>query len=344
MAEFSYPFDGGTGAIITEDDWSDMARNWQDDGLIAPSISTSTSLLAEASGDNSITLSEGMVVIQGFLYRNSGPLPLTFATNSDANPRRDSIVLRLDRNSNTVQAVVKQGTPAPSPVSPALDTTYPIYEMPVASFRINAGSATATSISTERPFASRYIRVSTTNVGQPEGSLIYNHNSDRLYFIPRAPRSPIMIAEGGTLPEEPAPGYTLKTKDSDGSDLTGSSVILDPTLVLTFPAAGRYRVKGITYLSTNTASSSCQMSLTSTPTPTYVKGVFEKHDGFAIATSTTNPIQLNATTSGNYAITYDFTFNVTGIQTVQVRTHNHSASSIWRVLQGSYIRMEEVTI
>lgn len=183
MAEFSYPFDGGTGAFVTEDDWSLMARNWQEDGVIARAYGT-VDLEVETLGDpNTVILYPGAAHIQGFMYRNTDEMPLNFSTNESAHPRIDRVVLRLDRDTNEIRAVVKEGIPAASPAAPDLDTTYPIYEISLGTYQVAAGDNRTIFVDTARPLISRRILVSEALSGHPEGCIVWNPVEDKFYQI-----------------------------------------------------------------------------------------------------------------------------------------------------------------
>jgi hypothetical protein len=346
MAEFSYPFDGGSGAILTEDDWSNMASNWQDDGVIVGSVINSTSLTVVSTGAaNTVVLQPGSAMIQGFMYRNTEALPLTFATNtSSVGPRRDRVVLQLDRNTNTIQAIVKQGTPSGSPVPPGLNTTYPIYEISLASFSvgINGGNTvTPGAVLMDRPITSRYIRVTDTTTGQPEGSILFAPTANKFYTVGIGGTA----IEIGANPTDTELAYVVK--NNDGSNLSGSAIVNDPDVFLHIPNQGQYHVSGQAFFTSNTASSTCTFSLYG-PGVSWVWGTIVPPSGvFNTAGGTfSGAAQLTALTSNTvYAVKYDFVVTVAGsspTQTIGIRTNAHSGSSVWKLLRGSYMRIERM--
>ena len=71
--------------------------------------------------------------------------PITVSNNAAGNPRIDSIILRVNRNSAARKAsiIYRPGTAASSPTAPALVTTSGIYELRLADIRVASG---ATSI------------------------------------------------------------------------------------------------------------------------------------------------------------------------------------------------------
>lgn len=340
MAEFSYPFDGGSGAILTEDDWSEMARNWQDDGVITSTLSALNLRLGSLSEPNTIILNPGAAIVQGFMYRNTDELDLTFSTNTSGNPRIDRIVLRLDRTTNSIQAVVKEGTPAASPVAPTLNTTYPIYEISLAIYTVNAGASTVSvgAITADRPIASRYIRVSTAASGHPHGSIVWNPDTNAFSGVNS---SGALVSLGSSA--APAAAFVVKT--GVGTPVSGASAVIDAEVRYTLPTTGRYRVSGEAYYLSDASSATAVFSLTG-PTSTGIRGVF-RH-----ISSTTNVVHTTSSSfSGGcsigtpasstiYAVSYDFILTATATGEVAIRTSTHSGSSEWQIRSGSYMRVE----
>lgn len=105
----------------------------------------------------SVSVGTGMALIQGRYYINDAALPVPVAAADPSHPRIDRVVVQLEATpGRTVHAVVKQGTPAPSPVPPALTRTAETWELSLAQVRVNAGatSITAGNITDERGNAS----------------------------------------------------------------------------------------------------------------------------------------------------------------------------------------------
>ena len=92
----------------------------------------------------SVSVGTGMALIQGRYYINDGDLTLNVEAADPSHPRIDRVVVRLEATpGRTVHAVVKKGTPAPSPVPPGLTRTAETWELSLAQVRVEAG---ATSI------------------------------------------------------------------------------------------------------------------------------------------------------------------------------------------------------
>lgn len=105
-----------------------MAAPLAPDGVIAESPAVAlTSGLTFSVPDGF----EGRV--KGYHYRSSGATTRTATANSNSLPRRDRLVLRLDRATKAVTTVIKQGTPSSGlPPLPSLtQTTTGVYEIPI---------------------------------------------------------------------------------------------------------------------------------------------------------------------------------------------------------------------
>lgn len=145
MAEFSYPFDTGAGATVTQDMWSRMAKYWS--GRAIPGDSASTNLKVTTTGSSmTTTVSVGEASILGYFYYNDAAVPVVHAANSSGNPRIDVVVLRLDTVADKITVGVVQGTPAISPAVPTLagnwsTLTSTVYEMPLAYVTVPTGAA-----------------------------------------------------------------------------------------------------------------------------------------------------------------------------------------------------------
>lgn len=105
----------------------------------------------------SVTLGEGIAWLKngefgGLVYANTAPLTLPISTANATYPRIDRVVIRYDVQNNTVAAYVKPGTPASSPVPPALTRDTIADEISVAQVYVGvaATSISAGNITDER--------------------------------------------------------------------------------------------------------------------------------------------------------------------------------------------------
>lgn len=106
-------------------------------------------LAVTAGSGMTITLGKGIAwlkngVFGGLVYGNTAPISLTIGTANATYPRIDRVVIRYDVQTNTVAAYVKSGTPASSPVPPALTRDTLADEISVAQVYV---AVAATSIS-----------------------------------------------------------------------------------------------------------------------------------------------------------------------------------------------------
>jgi hypothetical protein len=319
MPEYSYPFDAGTGSILTEDDWSDMAKNWQDDGVISDTTnSTLLPLRVDNAGatPNVVTVDPGLAIVQGFMYRNTEQIELSFSSNGTADPRIDRVVLRLNRNTNLIQAVVIEGVPATTPVPPALNTTYPVHEFSLATYSVNAGASVASSVVHANTLASRRIRVSEETTGFPVGIIVYRPSTSKFYTVDDTGTMSEMGSGGGiefidefSIPETYEDdriimnktrrrfqayanwgGYTgwsdiagmgrTTYKQFTSGPVSGAGTTVDEYLFYTLPSPGNYIVSGTVFYQSNTAAATCTLSLQGPTTfGGSPRGLFRHHGG-----------------------------------------------------------------
>lgn len=100
-----------------------------------------------ANGTTAITLKSGTAVVKGTLYENTADLSFIVAANASGNPRIDTLVIRKDYVAQTLRAVLKQGTPAVSPVPPTITQTVGVtWEIPIADIAVANGFASITQL------------------------------------------------------------------------------------------------------------------------------------------------------------------------------------------------------
>jgi hypothetical protein len=152
MAETSYPFDGMT---VDEQQWSELAAFWQDNGVNASGPSANQCLVFGDATGLQVKMSAGQAFIRGAFYENTAEQTITISANSSGSPRIDRVVLRRSYTSNTIVATVIEGTPGASPQPPGLTrVSGGIWEIPLASVRVNSGAVTITAgnVTDERLF------------------------------------------------------------------------------------------------------------------------------------------------------------------------------------------------
>lgn len=105
-----------------------------------------------------VTAKPGFAMINGRFARNEDSTDLVLAAADTAYPRIDRIVLRCNYLERLMELIVKTGTPAPTPVAPAIvqPTSGDYYEIGLATVRVNANQSviTQSAITDTRPDSS----------------------------------------------------------------------------------------------------------------------------------------------------------------------------------------------
>jgi len=144
MAQTSWPFEN---IDTSETQFSQWARN------IGEGVKTGALNELEVYGDSTglqVKVKSGQAMVRGHYYNNSAEVNLAITAADATNNRIDNIVLELDPSANTIALKVIDGTPAGSPVAPALtQTDGGIYQIKLAEVlvaalvtTINAGDVT----------------------------------------------------------------------------------------------------------------------------------------------------------------------------------------------------------
>jgi hypothetical protein len=105
----------------------------------------------------SVQVGTGTAMIRGRFCENDAALTLPVTTAHATYPRFDRVVVRLNASpGRTIDIVVKPGTPAPSPVPPALTRTAETWELSLAKVWVEVGATSilSTQIADERGNAS----------------------------------------------------------------------------------------------------------------------------------------------------------------------------------------------
>ena len=162
MTQISRPWDGtgsGDGGPYSADQWSEIYRQFI--GIGAGAGGAGNSGILWGSGNNpdpgltvqpnsptgqSVILTPGAALVHGTPYFNDANLVLAVAANGSGNSRVDTVVLRKDWTAKTVRAVVKQGTPAASPVPPGMtQSAGTTWEIPLGDLTLANGYLTITN-------------------------------------------------------------------------------------------------------------------------------------------------------------------------------------------------------
>lgn len=149
MAQTSIPWTGtspGDAGPYSSDQWAQIWRELvgagfgaggsPNSGIIWGSGSTTDpglTVIQNSPTGQSIILTPGVAIVNGTVYRNDANLVIATAANGSGNPRIDTVVLRKDWAAQTVRAVVKQGTPAVTPVPSGMTQSQGVtWEIPIA--------------------------------------------------------------------------------------------------------------------------------------------------------------------------------------------------------------------
>ncbi len=102
--------------------------------------------------NKTVFVDTGAILIRGAMRSISSSVNLTIADNTSGNARIDRIVARLNYTDRKIEFVVKQGTPAGSPVAPSLTRNTAHWELSLAKISVANGFSTieAAQITDER--------------------------------------------------------------------------------------------------------------------------------------------------------------------------------------------------
>lgn len=152
MTEISRPWTGtvtGDAGPYSADQWSRLQRlmipgaSHPDAGVVAESGTApdlGLSVRANSPAAANVIISPGTALVHGTFYDNTADVTLAIAANSSGNTRIDTIILRKTWATQTIRLVVLQGTPAGSPVPPALTQSDTVqWEIPLADITVVNG-------------------------------------------------------------------------------------------------------------------------------------------------------------------------------------------------------------
>lgn len=105
------------------------------------------SLKVSSNGGMNIKVGSGRGIFDNKWFINDADITLTINSNNTLNPRIDSVIVRIDnRNSGrNASIIVIEGTPASSPVPPAINTITNAVDYRLANIRVNAGAVLLTN-------------------------------------------------------------------------------------------------------------------------------------------------------------------------------------------------------
>lgn len=92
----------------------------------------------------SIKVKSGVAWVNGYRYENDDDLIFTLENADGTLSRIDSVVVRLDLTNREIKIHVKKGSLSSSPIIPAITRNNDIYELQLATVRVNANTAVLT--------------------------------------------------------------------------------------------------------------------------------------------------------------------------------------------------------
>jgi hypothetical protein len=175
--------------------------------------STGVGDLALTTSGLTVTLALGRAHVRGAGYERTGTAwSTTLATNTNANPRIDRIVLRRDLTAGTVVPTVIQGTPAATPTVPAATQVEDgVWDLPLFNVQVPGGSGTTlTNITDERP-GTQITDITATGPIQASSGWTLNNVFVRLGPMGTAYVS-LLVTRSGTAITVPADGNIANTQ------------------------------------------------------------------------------------------------------------------------------------
>ena len=107
---------------------------------VLPSPSTNLQLIS--NNNMTVTIKAGKAFINGYIYTLDTDLIATLTTANGTLNRRDRIVIRFSSTGRAINAAVKTGTAASSPIAPVLQRDADYYELGIADVYIGKGVTT----------------------------------------------------------------------------------------------------------------------------------------------------------------------------------------------------------
>ncbi|MEV3858485.1 tail fiber domain-containing protein [Streptomyces sp. NPDC050095] len=182
MAITSYPFDG---QAVTETQFSQMFREFQDSGVVA-SYSAGSPFGVNAYSGMQVSVAAGLAFVRGFMVQSTATEYLTIPAAGTA-ARVDRIVLRLDPSTNSIVLAVLQGTAGSTTPTALTQTDTGVYEMELAQVAVGASvtSIVTANITPMRPVVGTRIGswATRTRPAAPRtGQIGYNNTTSQWEF------------------------------------------------------------------------------------------------------------------------------------------------------------------
>ncbi|MEU9245883.1 hypothetical protein [Streptomyces sp. NPDC048385] len=182
MAQDSWPSPSHNARAVTDVEYELLAARFSDDGVYG---SPSDTPVVAAGAGLSVDVRAGVYAsVRGHVwYSGTSVTNLAITANASASVRFDRVVLRLDRSTWNVTAVVKTGTPGAGTPDLTKDTgSTGVWEIPLATVSVNP-SATGVGVAAKEQYVGTRIRPC-TSISLPDptapGELAYQMTDGRL--------------------------------------------------------------------------------------------------------------------------------------------------------------------
>ncbi|MEU0522772.1 hypothetical protein [Streptomyces niveus] len=170
MAQDSWPSPGHADRAVTDSEYETVAARFSDDGVYGDP--TQPAVVTAGTG-RTVTIRAGTEgSLRGHAWiSGTTPVTLTVAANTSGQTRTDRVLLRLDRDTWTVRAVVKQGTPGAGPPTLTTGAEFSSYEVLLANVSVLNGANSVTVARAERYVGSRIRPATAAANGDPNPKL-----------------------------------------------------------------------------------------------------------------------------------------------------------------------------
>lgn len=148
-------------------DLADWMRNYFSNGILIKGANViSNELEVTHTGALNLSVNAGEIVINGRTGFVEAPTELTLDVGGSAD-RIDRIVMELNLTDRYIYLKILKGAETSEPVAPELTQTEDLYQIPLASVRVNAGTAVVASVTDERQ---AYISNVTIGIEKPSAN------------------------------------------------------------------------------------------------------------------------------------------------------------------------------
>jgi hypothetical protein len=147
MAITYWPFQAGAGAPVLDSQWQTMMSLMFRDGVW---VGVLNQLNVVAGSGLQVTVDTGDSMTTGLFMNNSALFAINLATADPTNPRIDNIVVHADLVARTVTLIALTGTPAGSPVAPAVTQNASVWEISLNNVRVNANATVPSTFTDTR--------------------------------------------------------------------------------------------------------------------------------------------------------------------------------------------------